>query len=78
MASVNCVVCAFDVAGSFEIAMLRFCRMFNTDTNSVLLGSQYVALDLLQAVSEYNAVLRFSSTSSEYNAVMLASSTSSQ
>jgi len=43
-----------DVTGSFEIAMLRFCRVFNVDNNSVLLGSQYIALDVLQAISEWH------------------------
>jgi len=43
-------------AGSFEIAMLRFCREFNVDNNSVLLGSQYVSLDLLRAVSKSHSL----------------------
>jgi len=41
-----------NIAGSFEIAMLRFCRLFNADNNSVLVGSRYVTLDSLQAVSK--------------------------
>jgi len=32
--------------------MLRFCRVFNADNNSVLLGSHYVTLDALHSVSK--------------------------
>jgi nuclear receptor subfamily 1 group F protein 4 len=38
--------------GSFEIALLRFCRVFNPENNSILLGSTFVPLEAFKAISE--------------------------
>ena len=43
-----------DVLGSFEIALLRFCRVFNLENNSVLLGSNFVPFEVLKAISKWN------------------------
>jgi hypothetical protein len=42
----------FFSTGSFEIALLRFCRVFNLENNSVLLGSSYVPFEVLKAISK--------------------------
>jgi hypothetical protein len=38
--------------GSFEIALLRFCQVFNPENNSVLFGSGYIPVEIFQSLED--------------------------
>lgn len=45
-----CVVC---LTGSFEIALLRLCRAFDVQQNSVIFGENFITLDAFQSLGKF-------------------------
>ena len=46
------------LVGSFEIALLRLCRAFDPDTNSVIFGNTFISLEAFTGLREYNISIK--------------------